>query len=184
MPERRAEAKDSLDYFPTPAWATRALFRFGLYRQYGFKPLKQMSALEPACGGGHMAEVLKEYFGTVTSADIASYGYPCMIADYLETDHETHDWVITNPPFNRAGEFIQKALKTSNIGTAMFARLAFLESKGRYESIFSHTPPTKVCVFSERVPLVKGTVDATASSATAYCWLIWEHTHQTNQTDY
>ena len=56
---QRFEAKDSLDDFPTPPWATRAL----LEHVIPDKDLAGRSVWEPACGAGHMAKVLKEYFG-------------------------------------------------------------------------------------------------------------------------
>lgn len=180
--ERRYEPADSLDYFPTPPWATRALFKYVLFKQYNDTPLSEMSALEPACGAGHTAEVLKKHFRAVIASDIADYGYPCIKADYLEHPFSTH-WMITNPPFNRAEEFVLKGLQESTVGVALFARLAFLETKGRFNNIYSHSPPSKVAVFSERVPLVKGKLDPSASSSAAYCWLVWELEHQSNTTE-
>ena len=53
---QRFEAKDSLDDFPTPPWATRAL----LEHVIPDKDLAGRSVWEPACGAGHMAKVLKE----------------------------------------------------------------------------------------------------------------------------
>ncbi|HKH28695.1 MAG TPA: hypothetical protein VKA61_10220 [Sphingomicrobium sp.] len=52
---RRFEPMHSADDFPTPPWATRALFEHVLG---DVVPLRRMSCLEPACGAGHMAEVL------------------------------------------------------------------------------------------------------------------------------
>jgi hypothetical protein len=57
---QRIEAQDSLDDFPTPPWATRALIEHVLG---GKKRVKSQVCLEPACGSGHMAKVLSEYFG-------------------------------------------------------------------------------------------------------------------------
>jgi hypothetical protein len=69
---QRIEPQDSLDDFPTPPWATRALIEHVLG---GKKRVKSQVCLEPACGSGHLAKVLAEYFGTVTAADIHPYGY-------------------------------------------------------------------------------------------------------------
>lgn len=57
---QRVEPKDSADDFPTPPWATRAPLEHVL-RNPG--ELATMTCLEPACGAGHMAKVLNEYFG-------------------------------------------------------------------------------------------------------------------------
>ena len=56
----RIEGKESLDDFPTPPWATRALIEHVI----GSEGLQSQVCLEPACGAGHMAKVLSEYFGS------------------------------------------------------------------------------------------------------------------------
>src|SRR4051794_30361823 len=58
---QRIEPADSPDDFPTPPWATRALMEHVLDNE----PLCSLTCLEPACGVGHMAKVLNEYFGQV-----------------------------------------------------------------------------------------------------------------------
>src|SRR5262245_60940569 len=50
----------------------------------------------------------------------------------------------------------------------------FAESVGRHERLFSKMPPTKVAQFAERVPIIKGRLDAKASTATDYVWFVWE----------
>src|SRR5262245_19625706 len=100
---QRIEPQDSPDDFPTPPWATRALIEHVLDNRSG---LRRLSCLEPACGAGHMARVLQEYFGKVKSADAYEYGYG-NLRNFLAEPYETNstDWVITNPPFRLAEEF-------------------------------------------------------------------------------
>ncbi|WP_420405947.1 SAM-dependent DNA methyltransferase [Nisaea sp.] len=169
---QRAEAKDSLDNFPTPPWATRALL------EYVIEPGKfteRLTCLEPACGQGHMAKVLREYFGEVHASDVFDYGYG-EVSDFLNKPIQTgsYDWVITNPPFRLAEQFIERARPIARRGIAMLTRTVFIESVGRYERLFSVFPPTKVAQFTERVPMVKGRLDERASTATGYAWLVWE----------
>jgi hypothetical protein len=169
---QRVEAKDSLDDFPTPPWATRALIEHVIDNR---QALMAMSSLEPACGAGHMAKVLKEYFAEVVASDAHPYGYGD-VRDFLAHPFAAAsvDWVITNPPFRLAEEFILKSLAVARQGVCMLVRTTFIESVGRYERLFRRTPPTKFAQFSERVPMVKGRLDAKASTATGYCWLVWE----------
>jgi hypothetical protein len=169
---QRVEAKDSLDNFPTPPWATRALLEH-IIADAG--PFRKMSCLEPACGAGHMARPLKEYFGKVKASDIHAYGHGA-VADFLAAPLEAAsvDWVITNPPFRLAEDFIQRSLIAARHGVAILARTVFLESIGRYREIFEQTPPSKFAQFTERVPMVKGRLDAKASTATGYAWFVWE----------
>jgi type I restriction-modification system DNA methylase subunit len=69
---QRREAADSADDFPTPPWATRGLIEHVLEDKGA---LTTMTCLEPACGAGHMAKVLKEYFREVQGYDAYPYGY-------------------------------------------------------------------------------------------------------------
>ena len=120
-----------------------------------------------------MAKPLSEYFGNVEARDIANYNYG-KVEDFLESNLlETWDWIITNPPFKLAEDFILQALEKSKIGCAFLVRTTFIESIGRYERLFSKNPPTKFAQFVERVPMVKGRLDRRVSTATGYCWLVW-----------
>jgi hypothetical protein len=87
---------------------------------------------------------------------------------------DSFDWVITNPPFNLAEEFINRSMKIARLGVAMLTRTVFIESVGRYEHLFKDNPPWRVAQFAERVPMVEGRLDREASTATAYAWLVWE----------
>ncbi|PSL21644.1 SAM-dependent methyltransferase [Shimia abyssi] len=169
---QRTEARDSLDNFPTPPWATRALLEH-IIEQGGHTD--HLTCLEPACGAGHMAKALGEYFGNVAASDVYDYGYG-EVSDFLSSDVApgTYDWVITNPPFRLAEEFILHGLSVARRGVAVLVRTVFLESVGRYDRIFSTTPPSTVAQFVERVPMVKGRLDKKASTATGYAWVVWE----------
>lgn len=167
---QRVEERDSLDNFPTPPWATRALVEHVIR-----KDVSGHSCLEPACGAGHMSKVLKEYFGKAQSSDIAPYGYGD-IKDFLKYPFASNsvDWVITNPPFRLAEDFVLKALSVAREGVCMLTRTVFIESVGRYSRLFSQHKPLYFAQFTERVPMVKGRLDRKASTATGYCWLVWD----------
>lgn len=173
---QRNEPSDSPDDFPTPPWATRALLEHVIGgNQAGFR---NMTCLEPACGAGHMARVLQEYFPDVVASDAFSYGYG-EVRDYLISpyDRNSVDWVITNPPFRLAKDFVLQSLDVARVGVAILARTVFLESIGRYEDIFLKKPPSKFAQFVERVPMVRGRLDGKATTATGYAWLVWEKNH-------
>lgn len=188
--QQRAEAHDSLDDFPTPPFATRAVCEWLLSRN---ENIEQMTCREPAANRGFMARPLAEYFGEVLASDVHDYGAGYPVEDYLFGPIETLapvDFTVTNPPFRLAEEFIARALETSRIGVAMFVRSAFVEGKDRYRRLFKKTPPTHVLQFTERVVLLRNrlvrsgapdfaNIDPVtgkprkASSATSYCWLVW-----------
>jgi len=170
----RQEPDDSLDYFPTPPWATRALME--VVWPVAVPSGTRYSAWEPACGEGHIAEVLHEYFDLVIATDVHDYGYGQAPLDFLGEvpPNMRPDWIITNPPFKDAAEeFVLRSLERAQIGCAMFLRLQWLESNGRYERIFSKHPPSLIAQFCERVPLHKGRWEPEGATATAYLWIIW-----------
>ena len=164
---QRHEAPDSLDFFPTPPWATRALCEW-----VGVGSGNRRVVWEPACGQGHMARPLGEYFNDVFASDIHDYGFGS-VKDFFLTDNVKADCIITNPPFNLAEHFALWALETARDGVALLVRTSFLESVGRYERLFMTAPPTDILQFVERVPMHKGRLDPKGSTATAYCWLVW-----------
>lgn len=174
--QQRSEPHDSLDDFPTQPWATRALC------EHVLGSVRGLTCWEPACNRGHMVDPLGDYFYAVWASDVHDYGLDgAFLHDFLTpfTPHvmkwavSKPDWVISNPPFRLAEQFIARALEVATVGVAMIVRTSFLEGIGRYENLFSKTPPTIVAQFAERVPMVKGKLTATGSTATSYCWLIW-----------
>lgn len=187
--QQRAEPHDSLDDFPTPPWAVRALCEWLAERRYDL-PISDVR--EPAANRGYMVKALKQYFGHVMASDIFDYGMGFRIEDYLFGPAEwlsKTDWTITNPPFKLAEQFIERALARSRIGVAMLVRTAFLESEGR-EWLSSTMRPSYVLVFAERVVMLKGRLVRSGaidhanidpktgkprkpSSATSYCWIVW-----------
>lgn len=186
--QQRSEPHDSLDDFPTPPWATRALCEFLAGK--GFD-LAEMSCREPAANRGHMVKPLFESFGHVMATDIHDYGAGFLVRDYLfgpDNHFDLTDWTITNPPFRLAVQFIERALRLSRVGVAVIVRSAFLEGQDRCQSLFEVHPPAYVLQLSERCGMFKGRLmrlgtkyidrdgkERTASTATAYCWLIWIH---------
>ncbi len=171
---QRQEARDSLDDFPTPPWAVRALLEMLFDGQLIIDPL---TCWEPACNRGHMVGPLKEFFTYVRASDVHDYQCGYEVLDFLyPTLEPKQDWVITNPPFRLADQFIARACQLARRGVAMFVRTQFLEGIARFNTLFSVNPPTMVCQFTERVVIHRGRLVKDGSSATAYCWLVWEPT--------
>ena len=182
---RRVEPRDSLDYYPTPPWATRALCEHVLTAHgWGHDQLKEMAACDPACGEGHMVRPLREYFRHVYASDVHDYSerFPDQesVRDFLGLDwspphmeRRKPEWIITNPPFRLAARFVEQGRRWASIGVAMLVRTAFIEGVGRYYNLFRYRPPAIVAQFAERVPLLKGRVDPKGSTATSYCWIVW-----------
>jgi len=171
MADRAPTDVDDLDYFPTPPWAARA----------GGELIKSIdpqarTAWEPACGGGHMAHGLADYFETVWGSDIHPHG-DHRLGDFLNLDPAEAwpeaDWIVTNPPFVRGEAFVREGWRRARRGVAMLLRLSFLEGVARHKLLYKDLPLYACAPFAERVPMVKGRWDPAASSATAYAWFVW-----------
>ncbi len=179
---QRHEPPDSLDFFPTPPWATRALCEWLGDRD---EDLGRHDCLEPACGEGHMARVLAEYFSVVMASDCHQYGYGGVDDFLFLAGPVKPDWIITNPPFRLGVEFAEMALRRSYRGAALLVRTAFLEGEKRWQRLFRRTPPTEILQFTGRVVMLRGRLvspdwinpetGSHFSTATSYCWLVWRN---------
>jgi len=174
---RRLDPVDSLDFFPTPPWATRALLAHVLIDARGI-------CWEPAAGEGHMAEVLRERF-EVFASDIRDYGRGYNVGSFAgKTDVPQPelqcpvrpDWIITNPPFNVAVDFALRGFEVARRGVALLVRSNWAEGVDRYTRLFRPNPPAIVAQFVERVPMVKERWDPEGSTATSYAWFVWDRT--------
>ncbi len=179
---QRKEPPASLDFFPTPPWSTRALFKHVLMPRMLWR--SQDQAWEPACGEGHMSAVLQEFFATVIATDVFDYSAGdsarrpvgwFRVQDFLDELAETPavDWIITNPPFKVADQFARRGIELARKGTALLVRTVWLEGGDRFLRLFGPHPPAIIAQFAERVPMVKGRWDLEATTATSYCWVIW-----------
>jgi hypothetical protein len=167
----RQSDRTGLEDFPTPPWATRALCE----RLFASAAANQHDTVwEPCAGRGHMALALGEYFTQVRASDVHDYGRGFEIADFHAPTSVKADWIITNPPFILADLYARTALARADRGVAALVRLTFVESVARYDGLFKNSAPTDILQFVERVPMQRGQLNRAGSTATAYCWLIWD----------
>lgn len=169
------------DYYATPPSATKMfLDNHKLMIGEGGK------ILEPSCGEGHMSEVIAERFpnSVVVSKDIVDREYINFngVEDFLESsDEEKYDLIMTNPPFNKAKEFVEKGVRKLNEGGSLvlFLKIQFLESEKR-KRLFEEYPPKYVYVHSKRVnpwrngKSVNPETGKKWASTMAFAWFVWE----------
>ena len=130
--------------------------------------------MEPACGMGHLSEVLKKHGYNVLSYDLIDRGYG-EVQDFFRFVHTSMD-ILTNPPYKYAQEFVEHSLDIMTEGSkcVMLLKIQFLEGQSRRE-LFKKYPPKYVYVFSKRQTCyINGDMSKKMSSATCYCWFIWE----------
>lgn len=193
---QRSDPTLSLDDFPTPPWATRALARIVL-PALGYS-IKGKRVLEPAAGRGIMSAVLADEGAQVVTSDIMQYAdgarldlVGSFVGEGLDVVAvgDDFDAVITNPPFAIGLQFAQRALRVSREAVAFLCRSNWAEGVRRYEGLFRDQPPTAIAQFVERVPMTaggyftvgsgervpaeRGGYDPNATTATAYSWFVW-----------
>lgn len=162
--------RENNDYYATPPSAVEELLKRETFCHY---------VLEPAVGGGSIADVLVNNGYEVQSMDIIDRGYnKTEVRDFLSVckdDVRMSPDIITNPPYALAKEFVEHALDISmdSVKVAMFLKIQFLESKKRYD-LFKKYPPKKIYVFVNRVNCGKNGVFGKESSAVCYAWFVWE----------
>ena len=134
------------------------------------------TVLEPACGNFAIATVIKTKFKLQNCYyDDLKYGF-----NFLEMrESKEINYIITNPPFSLAGEFIQKSKEVAKEKFAMLLPLYYLHGQKRYETkIFTDPdyPLTKVYVFT-RYPMLTDTIRDDGKYNTGcivYAWFVWE----------
>lgn len=114
------------DYYPTPPEATQALLNF-------LQLPTDTVIWEPACGRGHMVNVMCDNGYKVISTDIITG------IDYLATESKECDWIITNPPFSRAHEFIEQSIRNEK-PFAFLLKSQYWHAQKRYELFLRHRP--------------------------------------------
>jgi hypothetical protein len=161
--KRRADL-DGPDFFPTPAWATRALIEHERF---------EGEIWECACGDGAMARVFEGSGYKVRATDLYPRGYGEAGVDFLAARRPA-DNIVTNPPYNVAEAFVAQGLKLARRKFALLLRLAFLEGANRAQTIFLKSPPSRVWVFSERITFYMKDAAKAGNGTTAYAWFVWD----------
>lgn len=160
------------DFYETPPVAVGALLKNETFRPFIW---------EPACGNGAISKILKKEGMTVASSDLCDHGYGFR-HDFLQGGWDGFAAVcdiITNPPFSLADEFLTQALSYTVSGqvskVAFLLRLNFLEGQKRAK-IFKEFPPSRVLVFSKRLPMMHrpNYTGKKSTSTVAYAWFIFE----------
>ena len=111
------------DFYTTPYSLTEHLLRVEDFN-------KDHTICEPATGNGAITDVLEKYWRAdlITSYDIET--------DFLK-DENDYDYIITNPPFSKAIDFIQQAKRRARWKFCLLLPLNYLHGKKRYEAVYA-----------------------------------------------
>ena len=135
--------------------------------------------LEPFCGSGTMAQVIKDNGYDVEAYDIIDRGYG-QVGDFFDIDLPQNEYdIITNPPYDEnLISIIKRCLTLYKNKVALLLPITFLSGKERYDEIYSKQPPSRVYVYRERINIAMDgdftKFNKSARNITCYAWYIWE----------
>ena len=162
------------EFYPTPPQATRALLSVEDF---------DGSIWEPACGEGHISNVLVAAGYPVVSTDLIQRGYGEGDVDFLRQDVAQAKHIVTNPPYGRGlgDAFVTHALAlTEKTGgsVAMLLNLASLCHPTRHE-LWVNQPPAVIYGLDELVcwPEGKRSLARSTTASHRYCWAVWKPGH-------
>lgn len=178
--------RSKYDFYETPTEVTEALLHLEDFT---------LGVWEPACGMGAISKVLTSHGIYTLNTDITNHGYEFQnyTLDFLKCKHDAaamhqpmHPNIITNPPFRSAMFFALagiKYVKASGGKLALLNRLQWLEGIGRKEKLFDEYPPSRVWVFSRRIPRMHNPTwtGKKTSSLVAFAWYVWDFTKDYNR---
>ena len=151
------------DFYETPYSMTSHLLRVEEFD-------KSLTVCEPACGAGAISNILKKHWNNVVAYDVEK--------DFL-LEYGNYDYIITNPPFSIAYEFVQKAKRIATKKFAFLLPLSYLHGKKRYDNIYMDKQYglKKVYVFT-RYPMLGEPLRDDGKYNTGmmvYAWYIFEN---------
>lgn len=149
----RGAARNENDFYPTPDSAIEPILEE--------LDLSKVNSFCEPCKGSN---AIGKYFKHIDTFDYAELSEGI---DYLETQRDYADLIVTNPPFSVALEFLEKSLEEART-VAYLLRLNFLGSQKR-KKFWQENPPTHIFVLSKRPSFTgKGT------DSTEYAWFVWD----------
>ena len=151
------------DFYETPYSITSHLLEIEDFN-------KSLTICEPACGAGAIVKVLEKEWQEVIAYDIEK--------NFL-WETKNYDYIITNPPFSLAYEFVQKAKQIATEKFAFLLPLSYLHGKKRYDNIYMDKQYglKKVYVFT-RYPMLGESLREDGKYNTGmmvYAWYIFEN---------
>lgn len=157
--------REGTDFYPTPPDVTHALMDY-LQLPTG------THIWEPACGQGHISDVLLQRGMVVRSTDLHDRGYGEGGIDFLEVPAMRSDWMITNPPFAQSEAFIRHALELGK-PFALLLKGQYWHSKRR-QALFNNHRPVAVLPLTWRPDFLMGRKGGSPTMEAA--WTVWHPT--------
>lgn len=174
---KRIKSLSYCDLYNTPIVALDKLFEHILIKDCA-------TILEPCAGKGVIADYLKGRGYGIWANELFDHGYKAhWNDDFLEwpEDRVKFDYIITNPPYKLAKEFILKGFDVAQEQYHLL-RLSFLESQGRYDELFSLGHLKNIYTFVKRISCTEGVDEKATANSVPYCWLHFDKNYKGKPT--
>ena len=164
-----ATGRRQSDFYPTPPEATIALVQF-------VRLERGTVVWEPAFGEGDMGQALGACGLTVYGTDIRD-GQDFLARDHPDGIDAPFNWIITNPPFSLAEEFIRHAAKIGK-PFAMLLKSQYWHAAKRAQ-LFREIPPSYVLPLTWRPDFLfkERNGEKGASPLMDVMWCVWLTPH-------
>lgn len=160
-------------------YATHPSATIDILREEDFNP----EILEPFCGVGTMAEVIRKSGYDVDAYDIVDRGYG-KTADFFKTDFPIGRYdIISNPPYDsQLCDAIKKCISICKQKVALLFPLRYLSGQTRYDEVFRTMPPSRVYTYIDRIGIAKNADFSRYNDAGAnpeiYAWYVWDKSYE------
>lgn len=169
---RIAPHRAAFEFYPTPPEATRALLSVEAFNG---------PVWEPACGEGHIANVLTTAGHDVVSTDLATcWGFGEGGRDFLHERTALAPHIVTNPPYGRglADAFVKHALELTKPTGGTVAMLLAIQSLAHpmRHGFWTGHPPAVIYALDDCQcwPYGDPAKATTAIGKQRYCWVVWK----------
>ena len=179
MADRRNSgyARKANDLYCTPAWVTEELLR-----HVRLGPL----VWEPACGNGHMADVLGGTGGHIVIASDVEPGiekawkWDFLTVEPIQWTHGYPSAIVTNPPFSLSQEFADTAIKRMMAvrGQVCLLLPADWDHAASRSHLFTNGIFARKIVLTKRIRWFAGTADDRGKQPMGnHAWFVWDWRH-------
>lgn len=159
------------DFYETPAWMVDHLI--DAFEDEGYANFDELKLLEPCVGKGNIVNAFNRrwpgssWFTNDINPAFAANAHADATNAGVWHWADSHDVVITNPPFTQAAAILQLALEHTP-RVIMLLRLSFLEPTDERKGLLAKRPPDSL-INMERWSFARNKKQDSVTTA----WLLW-----------
>lgn len=164
------------DFYETPKVATCTMLN-------NINIPDDVTLWECSCGEGAISKILEKiYPGKVLSTELSTERYGIGGVNFL-TDAEKYKpegrfWLVTNPPFKLANDFVRKGFEIGAERIIFMLRFNYLESGKVREDILNNGHLLRVLLMKERLKMYPfGWTGVKGTATQNHAWFIWDRNY-------